>query len=337
MNINIEKQTNGIELIKIENTSSKIVFTNYGARIVSWKLGDNNIVLGNEVEADEFYPNNPFYFGATVVRFGGRIQNGQFQLNDKTIQLETNDAPHHLHGGVNGLSYRLFDYDIEEHDQEVKVIFQTTLKEADDHFPGNMEVKVVFTYDETSTWAIEYFAKSDKDTLFNPMNHVYFNLNNDNKVIDNHVLSSDKLQLFPLGDDQLPVLKPIDLIQTFGQKEIMLKDLFNVKEGPLADQIHSTQGLDHPFEVQDGAFTLSNEALTLHVQTDTPQVVIFTLNDTSDWDSPMNIYKAHSGITLETQSMPNDIHLFGDQAYSILKADKPFYSKTTYRIESHLQ
>ena len=66
MNVEIEHQRYGVDLIKIDNEETKIVFTNYGARIVSWKYHDNNIVLGNVVEADEFYFDNPFRFGATV-------------------------------------------------------------------------------------------------------------------------------------------------------------------------------------------------------------------------------------------------------------------------------
>ena len=51
----VESQSNGIDLIKIDNEETKIVFTNYGARIVSWKYDDNNIVLGNVVEACLLY------------------------------------------------------------------------------------------------------------------------------------------------------------------------------------------------------------------------------------------------------------------------------------------
>jgi galactose mutarotase-like enzyme len=37
MNVEIEHQRYGVDLIKIDNEETKIVFTNYGARIVSWK------------------------------------------------------------------------------------------------------------------------------------------------------------------------------------------------------------------------------------------------------------------------------------------------------------
>ena len=36
----VEHQRHGLDLIKIDNDDTKIVFTNYGARIVSWKYHD---------------------------------------------------------------------------------------------------------------------------------------------------------------------------------------------------------------------------------------------------------------------------------------------------------
>ena len=44
MIVEVEKQRHGIDLIKIDNDETNIVFTNFGARIVSWKYHDNNIV-----------------------------------------------------------------------------------------------------------------------------------------------------------------------------------------------------------------------------------------------------------------------------------------------------
>ncbi|RZI02280.1 galactose mutarotase, partial [Staphylococcus condimenti] len=189
----VEHQRNGLDLIKIDNDEAKIVFTNYGARIVSWKYEDNNIVLGNVVEADEFYRENPFYFGASVGRYGGRIADGKFELEDQTYQLEQNDPPNHLHGGSNGIDHHFFDYEIkDENGSYIQIIFTTTIKEADDHYPGDIKLKIIHTYDIDNRWSIEYYAESDQTTLFNPTNHVYFNLNRDNKEVDNHYFTSDK-------------------------------------------------------------------------------------------------------------------------------------------------
>ena len=45
-----------------------------------------------------------------------------------------------------------------------------------------------------------------------------------------------------------------------------------------------------------------------------------------------NIYKAHSGFSIETQYMPNDINMYGAKAQSILEADTLFTSKTSFQI-----
>ncbi len=92
MIVEVEHQRQGVDLIKIDNDETKIIFTNYGARVVSWKYHDNNIVLGNVVEADEFYHSNPFKFGASIGRYSGRIDNARFKLKGKEYQLEKTTA-----------------------------------------------------------------------------------------------------------------------------------------------------------------------------------------------------------------------------------------------------
>lgn len=333
MKIGIEHQANGIDLIKIHHKTVSIVFTNYGARIVSWKIDHNNIVLGNEVEADEFYPNDPYYFGATIGRYAGRIESGSFKLNNHTYEVETNAGGQHLHGGSHGLSSRLFEYETEQHIDHVKVIFTTQLQSSEDNFPGNMDIRIAFTYDMTNTWTIEYYASSTEDTLFNPSNHVYFNLNPDNRTVDNHVLKSDKLHLFPLNDSRLPQNKAIDLIKTLGMNQVPIQALFQTKDPRISPQIQRFKGLDHPFEVAEGKLTLATSHLKLHVVTDRPQIVIYTFNSPEKVGNPKQLFKSHSGIALETQSMPNDIHMFGEKAHSILRGNVPFYSKTSYQVE----
>ena len=91
MIVEVEHQRHDVDLIKIDNDETKIVFSNYGARIVSWKYHDNNIILGNVVEADEFYFENPFNFGATIGRYAGRIKDASFKLDGHTYELENND------------------------------------------------------------------------------------------------------------------------------------------------------------------------------------------------------------------------------------------------------
>ena len=333
MNVEIEHQRYGVDLIKIDNEETKIVFTNYGARIVSWKYHDNNIVLGNVVEADEFYFDNPFRFGATVGRYGGRISNATFNLEGETYKLEANDGQHHIHGGNHGLDSKLFDYEVIDDLGHVKIIFKTTLQEIDDHYPGDMEIKVTHTYDANHCWTIQYEATSTKTTLFNPMNHVYFNLNRDNNVIDNHRVSSSKLNMYPLNEEHMISSdSTLDLQRIFNKDDIYFKDIFESSHDQIAQQVAQFNGLDHPFKVGEQQLSIDNDEFQLDVKTDMPYVVLYTFNQPKNWKSDANIYKAHSGLTIEAQYLPNDINLYGDQAYSILKANEMFYSQTSYQI-----
>ena len=62
-----------------------ILYSQISVRASYHKYHDNNIVLGNRVEADEFYLSNPYHFGATIGRYAGRIGNAKFHLNDENI------------------------------------------------------------------------------------------------------------------------------------------------------------------------------------------------------------------------------------------------------------
>ncbi|MCU5745238.1 galactose mutarotase [Staphylococcus sp. SQ8-PEA] len=329
----IEEQSNGLVLIKVNSDEDKIVFTNYGARIVSWKYDDNNIVLGNAVEADEFYQANPFKFGATVGRYGGRIENARFDLQGQCYQLEKNDGSHHLHGGSRALDTKYFDYEVKEEANRVKIIFTTQLKSEEDGYPGDIDVKVIHTYDMEHRWTIEYKAVASATTLFNPLNHVYFNLNKDNNMINNHSIVSDQLSMYPLNKSHMIASQaPLNLSEVFEDNEIAFDSIFKSNHTIIKEQIQQFNGLDHPFILDKGKMTVENKNFSLTVTSDMPNVVIYTLNDSKVWKHDFNIYKPHSGFTLETQFLPNDINMYGNKAKSILEAEKPFYSKTTYQI-----
>lgn len=62
-------------------------------------------------------------------------------------------------------------------------------------------MSVTHSFDEENNWKIKYEAISDKDTVFNPTGHVYFNLNGDaSKSIENHQLKLAASRFVPLKD-----------------------------------------------------------------------------------------------------------------------------------------
>ena len=120
-----------------------------------------------------------------------------------------------------------------------------------------MTIKVIHTYDVEHRWTVEYEAKTNQDTLFNPTNHVYFNLNRDNNVIDNHKIKSEQLNMYPIDRNNLiENTSSIDLLAIFKTNSISFSDIFNSDNELLKEQIGSRNGLDHPLMLEINNFSL---------------------------------------------------------------------------------
>ncbi len=83
---------------------------------------------------------------------------------------------------------------------QIKVIFKTVLKSADDHFPGDIDVTITHIYDADHQWSIEYEAVASEDTLFSPTNSCVLQFDRDNNVVDNHRISSNQLDMYVLDE-----------------------------------------------------------------------------------------------------------------------------------------
>ena len=81
---------------------------------------------------------------------------------------------------------------------------------------------------------------------------------------------------------------------------------------------------------------VENHEFMLEVDTDMPHVVFFTFNQPDEWDSPFNIYKPHSGFTLETQFYQM-ILIYMVKSTVNFKSGEVFNSKTSFRIEEKVE
>ena len=114
------------ELVKqytLENKEGMSVsILNYGGIITSLKVKNKegqfeNIVLG--YDSLENYVSNAPYLGAIIGRVGNRIANGSFTLNDEIYNLEVNNGPNHLHGGLKGFDKVIWEVKTQEDEGEV--------------------------------------------------------------------------------------------------------------------------------------------------------------------------------------------------------------------------
>jgi aldose 1-epimerase len=157
----------------------QVAITNFGGTIVSIKVPDKDgrladIVLGYDNASG--YQGGKAYLGATIGRYGNRISNGSFSLDDNTYTLPKNDGPNTLHGGTKGFNARVWTAkDVSGPNGEALQLTYLS-KDGEEGFPGILSAKVVFTLTGNNELKIDYSATTDKDTVMNLTNHSYFNL-----------------------------------------------------------------------------------------------------------------------------------------------------------------
>ena len=154
----------------------QIQLMEYGATLTSLKIPDPKqglveVTLGFD-HLDE-YLRHQFYFGCTVGRVANRIANGQFTLQDQTIQLYCNEnAYSHLHGGSQGFDKVFW----QGQQQDNTVTFTHSSTANAEGYPGNLATTVIYQLTKDNELKIHYRATTDAPTPVNLTNHTYWNL-----------------------------------------------------------------------------------------------------------------------------------------------------------------
>lgn len=329
-----------ITAITLTNKSgASITAMTYGATLLEWQAPDKNGTLANitiGLDSLDDYVNNRPYYGATIGRVAGRIAEGKFVLNGTDYQLEANDHGNHLHGGVHGLDTKIWDYRLENKDDEAKIIFSYKDEAGENQYPGTLTVEVIYTFTEENEWKINYRATTDAPTLFNPTNHVYFNLNGNmvGTILD-HELFVNADEFVELNDNTIPTGNKVSVSGTpfdFRQPTF-------TKQAPESDhpQTKAVAGLDHPFVLKQAngephASLYSKESgRRIEMSTTEAVVVVFMHNGPSAFNYQGEPLPAYAGITLETQNYPDAINQtnFGN---IVLQPGDTYTSETVYKF-----
>ena len=205
------KTKDGQDVFQFEMKNKKGMIINiisYGGIITSWKAKNRNnhfedIVLGYNTLKE--YENNSPYFGAIIGRYGNRIAKGKFSLDDKEYNLETNNYPNHLHGGVKGFDKVVWQAREILTDSTSSLELSYLSEDGEQGYPGNLKVKVIYTLNNNDELIVEYFAETDKTTIVNLTQHSYFNLSgNFQKDILGHELVINADNFLPVDSNLIP-------------------------------------------------------------------------------------------------------------------------------------
>ena len=227
--------------------------TDFGARIVSLRVplatGERELVLG--FDSAEEYQQKDTFIGATIGRVAGRIAGAHWAHDGVDYQFEANENDNTLHSGVIGFDQRYWQAAPQVTATEARVVFTYVSEDGENGFPGQVTVNVTYALANDNVWRLTYEAVTDTPTLFNPTNHVYFNLTGDpSQSVAAHQLKIAADTFAPIGDKNL----------TTGEIRSVAGTSFDFRAAkPVGTTIESTDdqhqrvghGLDHPFLLQD--------------------------------------------------------------------------------------
>ncbi len=266
------------------------------------------------------------YIGGTIGRHGNRIAKGQFALNGVQYSLACNNGPNHLHGGEYGHDKCQWQLDALT-DSSIKLALHDP--EGREGYVGNLDCTVCYSIVDDSL-VIEYGAVSDKDTLYCPTNHTYYNLAGQGcgDILD-HVLTIHADNYLPVDSTLIPT--SIDSVEGTPFD-------FRVPT-TIGDKIHTDNvqlqygnGYDHCYCINDGLVaTLScpRSSITMNVYTDQCGLQFYSGGFLDD--NAKSYYTKFSGLALETQCYPNNINNgWGNSC--ILKAGEQYYSCSRYQF-----
>lgn len=315
-----DKMQNGDEVYQytLENEfGASVKILTLGGILRAINVPDKNGVFADVIcgyDDVKSYLTNGGYQGALIGRFGNRIKNSSFILDGKEYKLYNNEKANHLHGGKEGFDKKLWDAKSYQIEDTMYLELNYLSKDMEEGYPGNLSVKVTYSFDNDNTLTINYKATTDKKTVLNLTNHAYFNLGGyDSGRIENHMLwiDADKVsdvdnELIPTGKELLVENSPFD----FRVSKLIGKDIEADNE-----LLRLGQGYDHNFILNsDGTIkhvaTLKDtkSEREMKVYTNQPCVQIYAANCINEDDTPFKsgvAQKKRCAVCIETQHAPD--------------------------------
>jgi len=307
------------------------------------------------------------YFGELIGRYGNRIANGTFTLDQPgvgpvTYHVPINNNGNSLHGGLVGFGNHIWA--AKEVRSPGSVGLQLTLvsPNGDQGYPATLKDVTTFTLNNSDQLGIHYKLTNEStnlNTVTNVTDHAYFNLAGEASPagsaysqllqINANKYTPTNLTQIPLGYNVSVFGTPFNFTtpQTIGGR---IDDVSAPDHAPAADnQLLLAQGYDHNWVLNaQTAATTGPDGLNLAahawdpssgreltVWTDQPGVQVYTSNFLTGTLVGISghTYRQGAGYTFETQHFPNSPNQPNFPS-TTLDAGKTFTSTTVFAFSS---
>ncbi|SFU51392.1 aldose 1-epimerase [Clostridium sp. DSM 8431] len=299
------------------------------------KYGRKENVVVKWKELKDYFDDDA-YTGSIIGRTAGRIADGKAEINGEEYDFNINNAGvNQLHGGKVGFNKKIWSDKHLESKNNVSLILEYRSIDGEEGYPGNLDVKVIYSLNNNNEFSIEYSAVSNRDTLVNMTNHAYFNLSGNMKsnILD-HTLKIKASNVAEIREDGAPNGNIFNVENTpfdFREEKTIKKDLWEDN-----NQLDRGNGYDHPWilDEHNNCIKLEDEksGRIMEVSTDSKATVIYTTNYPSNKILFNGNHLMEQGaICIETQNLPiGENNKFVED--SILLKDTEFKRKTIFKF-----
>ena len=331
---------NGYLLYELKNKNNMILkLTDIGASIVGVFFKDKN---GNEVQVSfgsddySFYLKPHDYIGASVGRVANRTINAEFTLDGQTYKLAKNDNnKHHLHGGIEGISFKKFDSKVLNNNS---VSFTYFSKNGEEGYPANVNIEIIYTLTDNNEILINYLANADAPTPLNFTNHAYWNLNGEGTIYE-HDLFIDSLFYLPVTEE---CVSSGEILKT----ENTPFDFSKTKK--IGADIEKANGYDNCFIFNEkNILSYTNESnnfnklrascysektgICLELYTTKPAMHFYSGNMLDNREVRNTVLNKHNAFCFETEFLPAAMN-FPHFPSIIFDSNKNYNHKTIYKL-----
>ena len=311
-------QGKAVHLYTIGNEEMKVGVLDFGGILNFIKLntpkGEVNVLIG--YDRVEGYLGSRAYVAATVGRVANRIAGAKFSLNGKEYHVSANERENCLHGGKEGFDKRFYRAETKDD----TLILSLISPDGDMGFPGTLQFSAEFSV-KGKTLTITYRGISDRDTVFSPTCHAYFNMNGEGDVMGNRLtINAEEYTpvdetLIPLGYNRNVAGTPLDFRA----------------EKPIGRDYEALGGktYDHNFCLSGSpAATARGEksGVTMEMETDLPGVQLYVGRP-----APQGGSGGGWGFCLEPQFFPNAVNVAGfETPYLPANEEKTYTVRYTF-------
>ncbi|KAG2227107.1 hypothetical protein INT45_003837 [Circinella minor] len=348
---------NGIDQYTLINSAKtlSVMVLNYGGTLTHILVPDKNGAIRDvAVGFDDYeaYKNadNPF-FGALIGRFANRIGEGKFTVDGKEYQLEKNNGPNALHGGLEGFDKRKWNVTILS-EEPASIQLDLVSPDGDQGYPGELKTTVTYTVTDDNALELTYKAVTDKDTVLNLTNHNYFNLagvSQNPDILNTQITMTDEVKGFlELDDNALPTGK--ELSWSEAPQMNFTGDKAGTTIGARFDELKSTNGYDHPYVIHKNYGINTSDlplrkaviayapetGIQMEFATTEPAFQLYTGNFiksgvfTGKKSQDGVPYGTHAGFCLESSRNPDAPNKPDWQSSVLLKKGDTYGSKTVF-------